>query len=466
MPVLEKERSIIVPVSATIAVLVILGIGVFFGWQYIENLFLTALLSTEVLQEFTRLLVYGVLVAGTLGSFLIAIIVFLLLSSNQRARYLAVHFSHAERMSSRWLATLYDGGPTPYLLVDKNGQVHNPNKATVRLFGKEATSIEGEPFTSFFPDIYKSEVEDALMRFYRGIAVVDRELRIIGKDGRRRWILLSIFAISGMGAQDESGLAAFVDVTERKELERQKSEFLSLTSHQLHTPLIGIRWYTEMLLHGDAGVLTGKQREYLDTIHRENEQMINLVGLLLNVSRLEMGHLPVKITELNISEVCDSVAEELMFTVEAKRLQFRKEYQSTVSTIKSDQRLVRVVIQNLLSNAVKYTPEDGIVTVSLKGGGEKVQVRVSDTGIGIPKEDQVKLFDRSFRASNVIDAAGQSSGNGLGLYLIKSIVFLLGGSISFTSEQNKGSTFVVELPTSWSQQASEAQMLLLRGEVR
>jgi PAS domain S-box-containing protein len=462
----ESERGLAVPLGAALTSIFLLGIVVFFGWRYIQDLFLSALLAPAVLEQFAQLMVYAVLVAGVVGTFLFALIIFLLLAGNQRARSIAKRYANAERMSTHWFGTLYDSGPTPYLLIDKAGIVSKPNKATVRLLDKEVEEIEGKAFSSFFPDLYREEVEEALMRFNRGIVVVDREFRIIGKGGRRRWILLSVFTFSGYGKHKGGGLAALVDITERKELERQKSEFLSLTSHQLHTPLVGIRWYTDMLLNGDAGALTDKQREYLATVHRENEQMINLVGLLLNVSRLEMGHLPVKVAEVDLVSVCDSVAEELIFSLRTKNLKFKKDYHEGVPTITSDQRLIRVIIQNLLSNALKYTPNEGEVVLSLKKNNDKVRVSVADTGIGIPKEDQSKVFERAFRATNVIKAGGESSGNGLGLYLIRSLVFILGGDISFASEPDKGTTFVVDLPVKWSQQASEERMLRLHNEAR
>lgn len=246
------------------------------------------------------------------------------------------------------------------------------------------------------------------------------------------------------------------DITKEKDIDRAKTEFVSLASHQLRTPLSSINWYTEMLLAGDAGKINKEQKKYLDEIYRGNQRMVDLVNALLNVSRLELGTFMVDPEPTDIIEISKSIVQEMHPTVEKKEIVIKEKYEKKLPKVNVDPKLTRIVFQNLVSNAVKYTPEKGKVEVriELRKKGDDVEgtkikadsifIAVSDTGYGIPKAQQGKIFTKLFRADNV--RAKDTEGTGLGLYIVKSIVEGSGGNVWFTSVEDTGTTFFVVLP--------------------
>lgn len=248
---------------------------------------------------------------------------------------------------------------------------------------------------------------------------------------------------------DERGTVLFFvaverDITKAKEIDRAKTEFVSLASHQLRTPLSAINWYTEMLLEEDSGKINDTQREYLNEIYRGNKRMVDLVNSLLNVSRIDMGTFDINTEPTNIVDMAKEVVKELTPAMKGKNLQLKEEY-DTIPMVMLDQKLTRIILQNLISNAFKYTPSKGVVEISVKRYDEKcITIMVKDTGYGIPKSQQDKMFTKLFRADNVQSL--DTEGTGLGLYIVKSIIDNAGGKISFESEENKGSTFTVQLP--------------------
>jgi len=236
------------------------------------------------------------------------------------------------------------------------------------------------------------------------------------------------------------------DITKEKEIDKAKTEFVSLASHQLRTPLSTINWYVEMLLDNDAGNINEEQKEYLQEIHISNKRMIELVTALLNVSRIELGTFAVEPKPTDIVEISDSVLEELVPQIKEKKLRTTKKYDSQLDKKMSfDPNLIGIVFQNLLSNAVKYTPEGGQVDLIIQKRKSDILVTIKDTGYGIPKKTQSKIFTKMFRADNV--KTKDTTGSGLGLYIVKSILEQSQGKIWFESEENKGSTFYFTIPT-------------------
>ncbi|MEK7610228.1 MAG: ATP-binding protein [Patescibacteria group bacterium] len=242
------------------------------------------------------------------------------------------------------------------------------------------------------------------------------------------------------------GIILLRDITKEKEVDQAKTEFVSLASHQLRTPLSAINWYSEMLLDEDVGGLNDKQKEYLASLHEANRRMIDLVNSLLNVSRIDLGTFAVEPEPTDLRVVAESVLEELQPKILEKKIRIEKNYDVSLSTIMADPKLIRIVFQNLLSNAVKYTPTDGAVTVSITRREPVALIAVSDTGYGIPAADKTKIFTKLFRADNIRDK--EAEGTGLGLYIVKSIIENFGGRIWFDSLEGKGTTFSVELPLS------------------
>lgn len=231
------------------------------------------------------------------------------------------------------------------------------------------------------------------------------------------------------------------------EMVRLKNEFVSLAAHQLRTPPSIVSWYTELLLSDNLGSLNEKQRDYLEEIYKANQRMIELVNVFLNVSRIEMGTLPIELKSTDLRPISDSALGEFLHLIKNKNLKVEKDYDQDLPMIDTDPRLARIILQNLLSNAVKYVQKEGIIKLSIKqekSPAPRILIQVSDNGYGIPKDQQSKIFTKLFRADNV--RVRETDGTGLGLYLVKMIVNLLGGAIWFNSEENRGSTFFVAFP--------------------
>ncbi|MEY4744838.1 MAG: hypothetical protein RL272_783 [Candidatus Parcubacteria bacterium] len=238
-------------------------------------------------------------------------------------------------------------------------------------------------------------------------------------------------------------IAVFRDITDEMEIDRRKSEFISIASHQLRSPLTGIKWLTDMLRKGDLGKLDPKQQKVADQIFEANERLVSLVNELLNVSRLEVGTTKPSPVMTDMAKLMHDAIADFEPVLAAKK-QALKYDAGAMPTIFVDPLLTREVVANLLSNASKYSPDGSTVTLSAKEQEGEFRISVSDQGIGIPPADQKKMFQKFFRAENA--AKSSITGTGLGLYVVKSVVELQGGRIWFESAVGKGTTFYVTFP--------------------
>lgn len=235
------------------------------------------------------------------------------------------------------------------------------------------------------------------------------------------------------------------EITQEKQLERIKDEFLSVASHQLRTPLGSMRWNMEMLLGGDVGELNPEAKKTVEQIYESNKRMITLVNDLLNVSRIDQDRVAdnPKLTDI-VDIIQEAVVEMEPLAKEQSviiKLEVKNDYFPRITL---DPKRFREVVQNLLSNAVKYNKPQGTVDVDVQKLNGYVEVKITDTGMGIPKKDQNRLFSKFFRAENAILA--QTEGSGLGLFVVKSYIEAWGGKVSFESEEGKGTTFIITLP--------------------
>ncbi|MFP4616611.1 MAG: ATP-binding protein [Candidatus Paceibacterota bacterium] len=238
------------------------------------------------------------------------------------------------------------------------------------------------------------------------------------------------------------------DVTREKNVERMKTEFVSLAAHQLRTPLAGIKWAlrTAMEEKGNEGSET-EIAELIEKAYDANERMVNLVNDLLNVTRIEEGRYVYEPKKIEIKEVIENVLEEYKELVESKGLELRlEEPEESLPMIKADPEELSLVVKNFFDNALKYTKEGGVTLKAESIEDEnKIKLSVSDTGIGIPEDQRDKMFNKFFRAENV--RLMETEGTGLGLFISKNIIEAHGGEIGFDSEEGKGSTFFFTIPT-------------------
>lgn len=227
--------------------------------------------------------------------------------------------------------------------------------------------------------------------------------------------------------------------------ERLKTDFITLSSHQLRTPLSAIKWFIEILLTQRNGKLNKKQVEYLLEIQRSNERAIALVGDLLQVSRISEGKLHLDLIQADLATLIEEVVDSSRLLMTNKNTTFHLEIiNGPLPKILMDKTKIRRAAQNILMNAIKYTPKGGHVNVILKKNSRDVVCSITDNGIGIPADQQNKVFERFYRATNA--SRMDPEGTGLGLYITKSLIEAHKGKIWFESEEGKGTTVYFSLP--------------------
>lgn len=224
-----------------------------------------------------------------------------------------------------------------------------------------------------------------------------------------------------------------------RQLDETKDEFISMASHQLRTPLTSVKGYLSMVLEGDAGKLNANQRKLLEQSYASSQRMVYLISDLLNLSRLNTGKFVIEPVPVDLSEVVQAEVEQLAETAKARELTLTYNRPATFPQLMLDETKIHQVVMNFIDNAIYYTPPGGSVTVELRETSTAVEYLVRDTGIGVPKAVQHKLFTKFYRAANAQQA--RPDGTGLGLFMAKKVVVAQGGSIIFESEEGKGSTF-------------------------
>jgi len=228
-------------------------------------------------------------------------------------------------------------------------------------------------------------------------------------------------------------------------LESIQSDFVSLSSHQLRTPLSAIKWYVEMLLSQKQGKLTEKQLLYLQQISRSNERAINLVNDLLDVSRIQEGQIHLELRPAKIEAVVEETIDNLQNLIKNKNITINFEIiNGPLPPIVTDREKLKRIVSNVLSNAMHYSQQGGRVRVTVEKNTEHVLLKVADSGVGIPAADQPKMFSKFFRSQNVIKLA--PDGTGLGLFISKSLMDAMGGQLAFDSHEGRGTTFYLKLP--------------------
>lgn len=266
-------------------------------------------------------------------------------------------------------------------------------------------------------------------------------------DSQIRWVHWLGRVKSGPDGKPLELTGIVQDITQERELDEVKSQFVVLAAHQLRTPLSIISWFSEMLLSDKELSLKPRQRSYVRDIFLSNKRLIKLVNMLLDVSRIEMGTLHLREKEISISEICNSILVDFKWQIKEKKSLVKVKLGRGLRTIWGDENLMSIVLSNLISNAINYSPEKGKIFVDIKKESTHLLISVKDTGYGIPQEAKEKIFSKFFRANNAKRI--KPDGTGLGLYMVKALVEeKSNGKVWFESEEGKGSTFFVSIPLS------------------
>jgi signal transduction histidine kinase len=378
---------------------------------------------------------------------------YILIMSKRNAQQYALSMNHDIEESKDRLAEAEKIGHFGSFIWDLETHHHFWSEEMYALHGLDPRIHKNVPtLEEFYSFVYaedRARVQNEMVAALNKMGEFEINYRMEMPTRAVRWLTMRAKALGAPG--DRVHLVHSVhgsvhDVTREKEIDKAKTEFVSLASHQLKTPLTSINWYAEMLLDGDVGQLNAEQKRYVQDMYESNQRMVDLVNSLLNVSRIELGTFSVEPVPTNIVELAQSVIKEQMPTLTQKQQILTTHFADNIPLIPVDIKLFRMVLQNLLSNAIKYTPEKGTIEFEITLGVRKgtLSIRVSDNGCGIPEHQKDRIFSKLFRADNV--RSQNVDGTGLGLYIVKSIIDHSHGTISFTSEEGKGTTFFVTLP--------------------
>lgn len=339
-------------------------------------------------------------------------------------------------------------------VLDRDKKIVLVNEVACSMSGFVQDELLGQEYSQKLRFIYedsREENSEFIRKVYEtgNIATMMNHTLLIRKDLKEVQVADSAAPLKSELGVVEGCVVVFRDISKEREVESMKDDFISIASHQLRTPLTAIRWKTQRLSRESTGPLNEKQAELIRELGESSVRLEELVTSLLNISRLESGRMVVEPEAINVDELVKSVLQEVEVKTQEKNQKVEYVYNNDLPVINLDTKLIRQVIINLLTNASKYSGRDTILHINLHREGEEAILVITDQGMGIPKEEQEKVFGKFFRASNISGA--EFDGTGLGLYLVKKIMEVSGGRIWFQSEVGKGSTFSIALPISGSQ---------------
>ncbi len=352
-----------------------------------------------------------------------------------------------EEEKARSLTMLEDIGDV-LIGTNDNGDIVFINNAASVMMGYKADTVIGQPFIKTFRMYTKDAQEvDVIRHPLRNALFFNKKIKntdyfFKSRNGNLFPIAVTASPVVFYG-RVIGGIVLVRDITKEKEVDRMKTEFISLASHQLRTPLSSTKWFAELIIE-DSKNLNQEQLQIVKNIHESNERMIGLVNGLLNISRIESGRIMIEPKMTNMRELVDAVILELTPKIQQKKLRLGVNISKDLPLINIDPKLIRNVYLNLISNSVKYSIDEGAIEIKVYIKDKFSVSEVTDWGLGIPKDQQERIFEKFFRADNITRVV--TDGSGLGLYLAKLIVQASGGNIGFNSEEFKGTTFWFTLP--------------------
>lgn len=362
--------------------------------------------------------------------------------------------SKEERIKSETIIENIDEG---IVAIDQLGRVMVINESAEKMLGWHREELIGKSFIEAVPMFDKNG---------RRVAAGDRPLHaVLHKPGkiviqasyaRKNGSILPV-ALTGrpivVDGHIRGAIGTFRDVRTEQAVDHAKTEFITLASHQLRTPISAIKWYGELLLSGDAGNLSAQQREYIQQMCGSNFRLTAILDAMLLASNLDLGKITVRPEPTDLAELTKLLLIDLLHMQPTlKKLKIHEAYSPGIPALPLDPELTKTILRNVLGNALKYTPEGGKISVSIRPDTEKlssasrgsIRITVTDTGYGIPGNQQKNIFVKLFRAANIKEK--DTDGTGLGLYVTKELLEKVGGKISFVSKEGEGSTFVILLP--------------------
>lgn len=367
---------------------------------------------------------------------------------------LKAHAKRAQRLSNNHqalalaLENTFDG----IIIASPEGKIVYANKTAAVMAGRSAESMIGEQISvwgrlaenkNYFDTIPFAEAWEKIKRTN---GYYDGELINQNEKGETFVTELHLAQVLNKKKQIIFFVATARDITKIKEVDRAKTEFVSLASHQLRTPLATISLASELLLRYAGDKLDEQNKKNVQEIFNATKKMSALITDLLNISRIEMGTFNIAKEEIDLKKSIEMTLDNLQWQIKEKKISLKRQFDHNLPKIFFDKNALNLIADNLLTNAIRYTPTNGRVAVSLRHRKDHIIFAVSDTGPGIPKEEGSKIFTKNFRSKIARKIAPE--GEGLGLYIVQLTANKMGVKVWFeNNKKSSGTTFYVSIPT-------------------
>ncbi len=355
---------------------------------------------------------------------------------------------HERRLAEEKYWTIFENSAVAITVADDQERLVSWNKFTEGLLGFDEKELHLKPIRSLYPPgewerIRAFDVRQKGMQHHL-------ETKVIKKDGSVIDIDISLSILKSPEGRTTGSIGVIRDITERRQAEEKlketmeiKSQFISTVSHELRTPLTAIKEGVAIVLDGVVGEVNKEQEKFLEIAKRNVDRLSALINDVLDFQKLEAGRMKPDISSNDIKQVISEVYEIMALFAAKNHVELVSEPAEDLPEAEFDIAAIIRVLTNLVSNAIKFTPEKGRVSISVRQQNDDLAISVSDTGMGIPKEELSKIFERFHR----VKRRGQEiQGTGLGLAIVHKIVMMHGGRIEVESEVDKGTTFTVFLP--------------------
>jgi PAS domain S-box-containing protein len=352
------------------------------------------------------------------------------------------------------------------VVTDNETRITFVNKVFEAKLGWKFGDVKGKPVSEILPvqdeneDLVPYEKRAHIRSIFTGTKIEESMKYYYERKDKSTFPVSFTVTPIQVNGETTGAIEVFRDASHEKEIDEQKSAFISVASHQLRTPLTSMRWYLEMLMSDEAGALQKNQMEYISEVYTSCTRLSQLVNDLLNVSRIESGRIAIKPTPTDIAEVVHDSVDGVKNLLENSKITMEVAIpKKGFGMVPVDPGMLRQVLHNYLTNAIRYTKKDSKSRIHLRvqrrtiakktkkiplKKGKYIVFSVKDEGIGIPLDQQDQLFQKFFRAENALNYVAE--GNGLGLYLVHMIASSSGGAAWFTSHVKKGSTFYFAIP--------------------
>jgi len=332
----------------------------------------------------------------------------------------------------------------PIIVINNDYKITLVNKSAETIFNISEKNVLGGHLLEAIGDKTIFQKVKSIIEGGKDVLNVNEPITIL-KDGKKYFFLLTVESILSDDNHVNGIVCVFKDVTHLKEVEQLKSDFISTVSHELRTPLTSIIMGTRLLLDNDREALTGDQKEIIEAIDEDGNQLMLLINDLLDLSKIESGKMQINLEKSSIFDIAELSIRPLAEIAESKGIKIINEIPPKLPPIYVDYKKVKCIFNNLITNAIKFTNKDGIIEISARVENSFMRVSVKDTGIGIPEEYHLKIFDKFTQVRDMHDI-NDVEGSGLGLAVAKEFVKKHNGNIWVESKPGEGSEFIFTLP--------------------